>query len=458
MSITPHAWQLDAVSAFDRLGGVFCAMPAGAGKTYVAAQCLARGLRPLIVTKAAARKQTEKMLLLYGVQAEIISFNAISLDDGLLARLAPDVIVFDEGHALKNVKGAAWSKRIARYLAAHPLCKVMISTGSIMHRSVLDYAHMLVWALRQYAPVPRSQAAWPRFALDVERNPSAWLERLRDTPGVFLDAAPSWNGRLQITEHWPELLLTEHYARAEQGVAPDGWELTEGWAQDELLEQLAWGYYLRRDPRPSPALLDAQRTWNRCVEQARAYGLADTEKDTRGVYPGAYAQWLRAQEAEPESAQVVEWLTESSPLSLLGATSWPVGTIVWVHHVALGEELARRTGWRYHREGGRDERGVRLDETNNSIVLASLSACSESFNAQYNFHHMIYLEPPADPRMWQQSLARVCRQGQAADEVTCEIVVAAPVFGKALDSARRGARKIEEQTAQQQLLLSGERG
>jgi hypothetical protein len=449
----PHAWQQAAIASFDALGGVACFQPPGAGKSLVGAECMKRGARPLYVTKASARAQTRRMLKSYGYTGpddSVISYNAISLDDGLLERLRPDVLVVDESQALKNLRSAAWTRRVARYLAQHPECRVAALSGSVMGRSALDYLHFLVWTLRAGAPCPRSSAAWPRFVLDIERDPAAWLERLRSCPGVFLDAAPSWNGHLLITEDWREPLCPDALARAEAGTAPDGWAV-EGWAQDELEKQLACGFYLRREPRPSPALLDAQRSWNKCVEQAKAYGLSDTELGARAVYPTGWAQWQRALAAEPEAEQVVEWL--SRPYVPHHAQD---GTIIWVHHGALGESLAWLMGVPYQREGGLSEDGVRLDETHEPVVIASIAACNESFNAQ-QFRHNIVLEPPSDARVWQQLLCRTARQGQLAREVTCEVVIQAPIFGRALDSARKAAHKIESESGQQQWLIQAEK-
>jgi hypothetical protein len=449
----PHVWQIAAVDAFERIGGVFCGQSPGAGKTWVAVQCLNRALRGVYVCPAALRKQTKAALLLYGVPAEVVSYNQISLDETLLDRLAPDVLVLDEGHKTKNVMKAGCAKRIARYLAKQVLCRVAVLSGSVMNRSVLDYAHMLVWALRQYSPVPRSQAAWPRFALDVERDPKAWLEKLQATPGVFLDAAPSWAGRIALTTRTLPLLLPDAYERAATtGVAPDGWACTEQWATEELLRQLAWGFYMARDPRPSPALIDARRTWARCVDRAREYGLADTEKGARAHYPQAWAHYQAVAAAEPEGKAVPEWLADP-PIP----EAQP-GTLIFVHHVALGERLSALTGWPYHRDGTLDAQGTRLSAATAPVVLASISACREGVDGvQTTRRHMIWLEPQADARVFQQGIARLARQGQPAAEVTCAIVIAAPIYRRALDSALTGAQRIAEQTGQQQLLLRAEK-
>ncbi len=40
----------------------------------------------------------------------------MSRDEHLLDDLAPDVLILDEAHTLKNVASSAWGRRVARYL------------------------------------------------------------------------------------------------------------------------------------------------------------------------------------------------------------------------------------------------------------------------------------------------------------------------------------------------------
>ena len=467
----PKPGQLDAVQAFDALGGLFLGSPPGWGKSWVLAQCLARGVRSLLVCPASARASLVDMLNEYGGKATalkprpdevwVVSYTQVSRDPELLNRYRPDVLAVDESQALKNVKASAWGRRIARYISDEPQCRVVCSSGSVMHRSALDYMPQLVWALRKRAPCPQSWSGMQARAQWAAEHPEEWLETLRKCPGVFIESAPSWDGELIIREHVLPVSDDSAYARAAAtGLAPDGWAC-EGWALQELLRQLSWGWYYRRDPRPSPLLVERRRHWAQCVTQAKAFGLCDTESGARAHYPAAWLMYEDALRDEPEGEPVATWLLtgpdHDQPFTGLGRAvlSYGHGTIIWVNHPPLGEKLARGIGVPYHHEGARDAQGQRLDETDAPIVVASIRACSASLNCQ-QFSHNIVLEPPADARVWQQMICRTARQGQLASRVTCDIVVASPQYAADLATARKLAAQIQLETGQAQLLIQGQ--
>lgn len=449
---SPHAWQVNAVAAFRALGGLFMAQPPGAGKSWVIGECLRGAERPLCIMPASARSQTRLMLEGYGVTSAYASYSQVSRDSELLNRYRPDVLAVDEAHALKNVRTSAWGRRIARYLHENPSCRVVASTGSVMHRGLADYAHLLVWALRGGAPCPTSQAGIERAALAVMLQPQAWLAKMLATPGVFLESAPSWAGELLIREHVLPISDDSAYARAaESSMAPDGWAC-EGFALTELLRQLSWGWYTGRDPRPSPALVEARAMWAKCVTQAKAYGLCDTELGARAHYPDAWRAYSAVLAREPEGEPVPVWL--DPPLDMPWYVEAVPGTIVWVHHRAVGQDIADEMGWPYHTDGTLDAQGRRLDETDAPVVVASIAACHKSCNAQARFSHNIVLEPPADARVWQQLICRTARQGQKSPCVTVDIVIPSPTYAADLATARKLAAQIQLETGQTQLLLT----
>jgi hypothetical protein len=451
----PHPWQSAAVQTFHALGGLFLGQPPGSGKTYVIAECLKRAERPLLICPASARTQTRKMLEGYGCTSAYASYSQVSRDPELLNRYRPDVLAVDESQALKNVKDSAWGRRIARYIAENPSCRVVCSSGSVMHRGALDYMPQLVWALRGRAPCPGTWAGMQRVAREAAENPEAWLAKLRECPGVFIESAHSWAGELVIREHTLSVSDDSAYARAAAtGLAPDGWAC-EGFALAEILRQLSWGWYMARTPRPSERLLEARRTWAKCVTQAKAFGLADTDMGARKHFPGAWASYKLAAEAEPEAEPVPVWVeSQHDGLGLLGRLMPRHSCIIWVHHTPLGERLQAAFDLPYHRDGTLDAQGRRLDETDAPVVVASISACHKSVNAQKRFSHNIVLEPPADARVWQQLLCRTARQGQLATRVTCDIVIASPTYAADLATARKLAAAIERETGQAQLLLT----
>lgn len=451
---TPLPWQLAAVEAYAATGGLFCAQSPGSGKTAVAAVCARLTVgRTLVLAPAAACKALRGMFEAYGADVQVESLTKLSRHEGLLRSVSPKLLIVDESQGLKNVKDSAWGRRIARHLSQHPGCQVVCLSGSIMHRSALDYMPQLVWALRGRAPCPGTWAGMQRRAAEASTDPEAWVVALKATPGVFIDAAPSWAGELRFTTETLTPADDSPYTRAVvMGEAPDGWAV-KGFARDELLRQLSFGWYYARSPRPSPALVEARNTWQSCVQRAKTYGQADTAELARTHYPKAWAAYQAAVEAEPEGEPVATWLGPELTLWLDRFRPEP-GTIVWVDHPPLGEAVAQALGVPYHRHAARDTNGVRLDEATAPVVVASIGACHASLNCQ-QFRHNVVLEPPTDARVWQQLIARTARQGQKSDCVTVHVVLASPTYAADYATARKLAAAIERETAQKQALLRG---
>ncbi len=74
----------------------------------------------------------------------------------VLERLLPDVLVCDEAHLLRNADSAR-TKRVARYLREHPTTQVVLMSGTLTNKTILEYAHLAEWALKQRTPVPRKK-------------------------------------------------------------------------------------------------------------------------------------------------------------------------------------------------------------------------------------------------------------------------------------------------------------
>src|SRR5690606_29903278 len=162
----------------------------------------------------------------------------------------PDLIVADEAQYLKNVKIAAVARRVARYLAANPKCRFCCMSGTLTKGSLLDYAHLLVWALRNGAPVPLDpdeQQDWanaldarvqefernppddlvPHLGLEALQNPrKAFQERLTSTPGVITSVDQYDEVNLTVKPRFVEPPPEIEKAFADLRLlwqAPDGW-------------------------------------------------------------------------------------------------------------------------------------------------------------------------------------------------------------------------------------------
>jgi hypothetical protein len=261
----------------------------------------------------------------------------------------------------------------------------------------------------------------------------------------MVDDEGGYEGALvTTTEKLPPLATAAYKHAAETGEAPDGWVCEDRLSQDELLRQLAWGFYMRREPRPSPALVAARRTWAKLAEGAITYGFAANEPAARGLYHTEYRRYAEAEAREP-GEQVVEWLEVPRVWA-------EPGTIVWVNHPALAERLSLAKGWPYYHEQamcGREH----LSKATAPVVLASIRACSEGVDgAQLRYNKHLVLEPPSDPRVWEQMIARLARQGQPCAQVELRVQLRGGIYANAWLNAKAGALEIEKQLGQKQWL------
>src|SRR5690606_35627016 len=96
---------------------------------------------------------------------------------------APDLIVTDESHKLKN-KQSAVVRRVVRYMKAHPDTRFVALTGTISRKSLKEYGHLLQWCLGDGSPLPLSPLELDTWAGALDEMPdSGW----RVGPGVLLD-------------------------------------------------------------------------------------------------------------------------------------------------------------------------------------------------------------------------------------------------------------------------------
>lgn len=240
-----------------------------------------------------------------------------------LEQLAPDALVLDEAHCLRNA-GAARTMRVMRYLRDHPTTKVVLMSGTLTSKGIREYAHLAEWALKDRSPVPRKkhyavlqsfgtildakptkQNANGRFAAEpmnydwkafeplfpnwksfgtaqdvpdetaddpeacvserVAEARSRWQDRLRHSPGVVATSTASVQSRLCLVERpmrAPGDVLAALEKLDETWQRPDGEELVDAIAKWRCGRQLSQGFYYRwRWPEGGPT--DADKEWLR---------------------------------------------------------------------------------------------------------------------------------------------------------------------------------------------------
>jgi len=104
----------------------------------------------------------------------ILPYSYLSTRDAedMLHSIAPDLLILDEAHAVKNAK-AARTKRLTRYLQQKQP-RVVALSGTITSKSINDYHHLITAALGDRSPLPMdpSLASNWSFVLDANADPS----------------------------------------------------------------------------------------------------------------------------------------------------------------------------------------------------------------------------------------------------------------------------------------------
>lgn len=467
---TPHPWQLDAVQAYEDLGGVFVGLDPGVGKTYAAARIAERCARPLLMTPAP--RQAVAQFRSYGVPAyeaargpgkgvAVATYAWLTRAEhaDFLDTYRPSDVLMDEYHMVRGL-GHTARRRLERYLVANPAVRVGVFTGSPMSGRLHDFAYGLTWALRSRVAslVPRLRAGLDALDAHLAQSASARADfhrRLAATPGVFLDvAAGQYPGRIVF-----ELLRPPGGPAAR---LPDTWETPAGLLIQsaahaaEVDRQLAWGFYLDVRPRPSERFLEERRRWGAAVRRAVLQGQADTEVQVRELEPERYARWLAALDAEGELGESrAVWLPEAE--RLLHWVDQRVATyarppLVWAEHRALQTAVALGLDVPLHREGCRAGDGGLPTQHQQTAVL-SIDACYQSYNLQANRSVNLVLEPQSDPEVLKQLIGRTARQGQPEPEVRVDLVLNGPRAVAALREAHARATLVRELTGKSNPIL-----
>jgi hypothetical protein len=174
---------LDALAREAALGtpyGVFGAIGVGHGKTLIAmlAGAVAGAERPLYLHPPAMRSQWRHDVDEWSREYDFrpprsMAYSELSQASAstFLDYHAPDLVIADEAHALRYATSAR-TKRVARYLREHPECRVMLLSGTITGRSLLDHAHLLEWVLRDRTPLPLSRIVLEKWASVID--PGGW--------------------------------------------------------------------------------------------------------------------------------------------------------------------------------------------------------------------------------------------------------------------------------------------
>jgi hypothetical protein len=505
--------DIQAVSLLEawECGGLVCYARVGAGKslvigllpTLLAQHPAGPFTRPLIVVPGALRSKTESEFAAMrqhwrvAHQYWLESYTALAQVSraDILDERQPDVLLFDEPDALRRITSSSVAKRVGRYIAARraagkpTFCGFFHATP--YRNSILDFAHMVGWALGERSPLPtdalevQQWSAWlddedaagraafrkyfPGVDADVERAEDAFRERFASTPGVILSDDTFDGADLEVTVHRVDPGLDGEFAALRDlMIKPDGWQLLDRsetkdpdevntWSVWGVARQLACGFFYKIDPAPPREWMAARKAYADYVRKLidAPNSRYDTELQVRQACQRAaangrkvheWAEWERLKDTFiPRSVPV--WV---STHALEAAKAWGARGpgVVWTDHLAFGERLAAETGWSFYGQSGLDANGGRIEDARpDRPLIASRLANQRGRNLQTQFSRNLIMAMPNIGADLEQLLGRTHRYGQVQSKVTVDVYCACAEHLKSLDvkvpkSSRKTSRLL----------------
>lgn len=499
----------EAVQGAPHGRGVFAAIEVGGGKTLLSAAIHAcvQSPRPLTLGPGGKRKDTLKEInkfrshwklppatnlqvqgygILSGLKhrPRVKPDGTVTTEGAYLWTLRPTHIVLDEAHYLKDPDSVR-TQVFTEYMQQFPETIVYALTGSFEKDDMGDYAHILRWTHKEWAPVPEHDAVrgWvdclrettfpADYAMisthigkcaDPESACNRFQSRLNETPGVIISKEQFNGTNLTISPFYvevPEVIASAIADVKLAYTAPDGWPLAVGGSTDDegefqphgaeahdmILQLATSGAYLRHDPWPPEPWMKLRSAWYKFVRDTIEGSFFKSELEVKQACAagylkskGLYEMW-RALEPTFTISKVPEVLSDHGVEYCLRwvrerATE---GGIIWVKHIAFGERLSEATGWDYYHEGGRCGRKSISDASGRDYVIASISGCGTGFNLQ-QWNRALLTCPMTSVIGWQQVPGRNHRNLQTRD-CWFDYVVACAAN---VDSFTRAARRAQE--------------
>ncbi len=525
MKLRPRqAW---ALAELYEQGGGLAILGVGEGKTLITflLVVLMEWERPVMLVPAGLRNKALKIDIphlsrhwrmppLSGPGSlEIRSYEELSqasFSDYLSKRRIPDGIVADEVQALKN-RGSARTKRLLRFFGEFPFTQFAGFSGSIVHRSLMDYGHIANLALKDTSPVPHSfielktwadtiddgvpdfarpdpGALWD-FCRTGETVRDGYRRRLLENPGIISSPGVSTNVGLIVQERAmpkiPAKVVEAFHVLRNTADLPGGEKATTILDQTRHARELLHGFYLKW-VWPGGIIdkewLKKRKAWRKYVRKmttrthegmwldtefqvAQAvkngvivcseYEWDAAEKKILRENVNVYAEWKEIREdrkakwgGKPEPPKEIEWLSD---FMVLEVEKWAREHTGDESGIIWIENIKFMDELRKRGNVcfGAGENDIEL-ETGQRSVFASY-AHTTGKNLQM-FHRMYFPNPLTSGKAWEQGLGREHRPGQLADDVIAEVTLGCRETWWSFDKSKRDANYIESTMGQQQRL------
>lgn len=492
--------QAAALHEVATIGGAFVAVRVGGGKTLLSLLIpfVTNAVRPVLLLPASLIKKTRlEMDTLMGHwriprNIQMVSYEMLGRESAakFFENAQPDIIIADEAHKLKSLK-AGVTRRVKRYMEACPGTRFVPMSGTLIKDSLEDFGHLLEWALKAAAPIPLDMGTrmeWSeclspsdRSFNKIEPGPllrlarpgkvyegdqlsqarQVFRDRLLDTPGVISSGDDHVACSLYLHGLAYEVNQTteDNFKRLRNlWETPDGWALTQAIDVWRHARELALGLHYIWDPRPPEEWINARRQWAAFVRAVISHSRTlDTELQiahacAAGQLDATYWNaWASIRDTFTPNSKPV-WHDDSA---LKVCYKWAKGGpgIVWTDHSFFARELARLTGWKYYGREGVTDQGEPIERADpTQVIIASTKANSTGRNLQA-FNRNLLTAVPAGAPAWEQLLGRTHRDGQTADNVSCDFLIGCLEHEESFRGAVNDARMIQEMTGHTQKLL-----
>jgi hypothetical protein len=467
------------------LTGAFGPIPVGQGKTLISALVAETiglpGNDVLLLVPGGLVSKTEVEMDAYSLnwrirRPRILGYEKLGRKTVDLFDIAPKAIIADEAHYLKNLRSSR-TRQVARYMAAHPKTVFLPMSGTMTSKSLLDYWHLALWALRERAPVPQTLAEAERWARAVDvklADPS-----LRLAPGALSVFVPSYTDfvsksqgvvpgtptdiaasiSLDFDTVRPSAAPKAALARLNAlGERPDGDILTPEQSVSCKF-QLELGFFYKEKGEAPEGWRKARSNWNSLVRSLIDAGVCDTELEARNKYGTTTSEgqaWLAIKDSFKSVPEPV-WLDETILPTLIERAG--PDTLVWTWHSTALEDLVRREVLPvpYFGEMGLDKSG-RYIEQHRGACVASIQSNRTGRNLQRSWSSNYLTYPPASYDYWEQLMGRTHRTGQDADTVSFVLYAPSASYFLRLDRAKEYAREAAPLTSTKPKLLLADEG
>lgn len=485
--------------------GLFAPIRVGAGKTLISllAPAVKKAQRPLLLVPASLRGKTrrEMEILKYHFRIseegsklgayKIMGYEWLGREQAAeaLDEYEPDLIVADEGHRLKNT-GAGVTRRVVRYLRAHPETSFLVMSGTITKRSLMDYWHLIrralgddmcplptdyrdieIWAdaldkkkhlwemadpgaLKVFCNVEEKKL-WKRNSQKAARQ--AFRRRLTETPCVVASHETAIDASLRIFGVEPKVSRATEEAF---DLLRSAWETPDGWPIDDALSmhrharELALGFYYVWDPRPPESWLEARRKWSAFVRQVLRHSRKlDTELQVRrqNKHTEEWQEWAAIRHSFKPNSYAV-WI-DDSVVEYIAKWAQRYKGIIWVEHRELGFRLERDFGFDYYKDEGLNRKKQMIEDHDpRKPLVASVESNKTGRNLQA-WNRNLITSAPTNGLAWEQLIGRTHRDGQEADEVTFDVLITCAEHAGAVANALTDSEYTEDTTGSPQKLL-----